>query len=813
VPNPEPDNAHEAETLPLPETTGSTVLKGRYFVGRELGRGGFATTYLATDSEVASRKVVVKILNDQRSEDSWSLKKFRVEMEALALIDHPNVVGVIDFGESEDHRPFLVMQFVPGVTLRSMMARSDLTLAVIANISRQMGRALTAAHEAGVIHRDIKPENIMVRETRDGGEEVKLIDFGVSSIREAEANPQLTKVCGTFRYMAPEQFDGDFSPASDIYQMGVVAYEMVTGKIPFQSPTPGGMVRQQLDGLKVLPTQARAELPTAAEEAILRAMSLNPAERFRTAREFGDALSAALVSGVVDWRTSTKTASAEIRIEEPRKLKSNKKLIAGGLALVAALAVTAYFVWRATTPAVTSVAVLPFANRTGDAGLEYLTQGITESLIDDLSSIPTLRVSARGSVMKYEGQRFDARAAGRELGVTRVIDGSVSKRDDGLFVDTELIEVGTGARLWGRSYMATLSSISNVLQQFSNEATDQLRLKLSGPMQERIKRQYAVGSQSYEQYLKARFHLNKRTASDFEQAIRDFNGVIAKDPDYAPAYSGLAATYALMGVFGPFWGGTEPVEAWEKARAAAKHALQLDGTLADAYGVLAMVEVRADYAWAAAERNYQRAIQLNPNSGGAHENYALELAALGRFDEALREIKLAEEVEKDNSGFRSAHGLILYMGRRYDNSLNIYHEIAKTPEGMSRVAETLAMNYWMKSLPVDALKILNGQPERFPELQAPLKVTALARLGRKKEAQDVFDGYYLHGGKKWWYHLAVADLNLGRPEEAIRDLEKAYEQRWGDAIWIGVEPLFDELRSYSKFTQLLQHLKLPAGSK
>lgn len=813
MPDLEPDSAEQAETRPLEDNVGFTVLKGRYRMGPELGRGGFATTYLATDTEVASRKVVVKILNDRRSEDSWSLKKFRAEMQALALIDHPNVVGVIDFGESDDHRPFLVMQFVPGETLRSLLAKETLAFATIAEIARQMGQALTAAHDAGVIHRDIKPENIMIRAAPAGGTQVKLIDFGVSSIREVDASPQSTKICGTFHYMAPEQFDGEFSPASDVYQMGVVVYEMVTGNIPFPGVTAGGVARLQLDGLKINPGQAREDLPAAAEDVILKALSLKPSERLQSARHFGDALSRALLSGGELSATRTQTATVDMAARSQQHARRNW-LVFGSLAIAAvALGIVGFPVFREQFSGVTSVAVLPFANRTGDPGLEYLTQGITESLIDDLSSIPKLRVSARGSVLKYEGQKFDARAAGRELGATRIIDGSVSKRDNGLFVDTELIDVKTGARIWGRSYVASLSSISKVLQQFSNEATDQLRLKLSGPIHERIKRQYDVGSESYEQYLKARFHFNKRTAVDFEQAIRYFEGVTAKNPDYAPAYAGLAQTYAKMAVFGPFWGGAEPADSWEKARTAAKQALQLDGTLADAYGVLAMVEMRADYDWTAAEQDYRRAIQLNPNAGDAHENYSLELAALGRFTEALHEVKVAEELEKDNVNFQSAHGLILYMARRYEESLGMDLRISKSPNGAARVADVMALNYWMRFAPEDAMKMVDRIPEVFLELKTPLKVTALVRLDRKKEADELFNAYYLHGGKKWWYYLAIADLNLGRADDAVQDLEKAYEERWGDAVWIGVEPQFDALRLNSKFRQLLGHLKLPTVSK
>jgi eukaryotic-like serine/threonine-protein kinase len=801
----EPDEADRAETLPSTETITNAILKGRYLLGPELGRGGFGITYLATDTDVGSRKVVVKVLNERRSRDAGHLKRFRREMEALSRIDHPNVVGVIDYWESEDRQQYLVMQFVPGRTLRRLISRNTLPLPVIAGIVEQIGRALAAAHDAGVIHRDVKPENIMVRTLSDGEHLVKLIDFGVSAIRAPDVIPLSTDVCGTFAYMAPEQFHGKSSAASDIYQMGIVAYEMITGSVPFLARRSAGAVLQQRGEL-ALPRHLRPDLPEAAEEAILKALSLDAPSRFRSARDFGDALSHALDPGLLPGLPKQRPT------QEGSFLAGKRRLGFMGLIAVAAVlaALTAWGVMpRRPKMAVTEfVAVLPFENRTGDPQLAYVAEGVTDSLIADLSRIPTLRVSALGSVLKYEGRQVDALSAGRELGAARVIGGSIYKRDGGLFVNAELIDVRTGARTWGNEYSADPSSISDVLQRFSSEVTDQLRLKLSGPLRDRLKRQYAVGSKSYEQYMKARFHLNKRTAADFDLAIQYFEEVLAEDPEYAPAQSGLADTYGKMAFFGPFVSGAEPRSALERARVAAKRALQLDGTLAQAYSSRALVEMAADYDWHTAERDYLRSIELDPNFGGTHEDYAMELAALGRTGDAIREINLAEKSEPDNSHFHAAHGLILYLGRRYDESLTIYSDIARTKEGAARVADVVATDYWMKSMPAQAEKVLDWMPKGFPELLVPFTITAYCRRGQMDKAQAVHDEYYYHGGRSWWYYLAIAHLNMRRPEDAVRDLQKAYEERWGEAIWIGADPMFDALHSNPRFRRLLVSLNL-----
>ena len=802
----DPDDLERGQTSAPTETITNTILKGRYRLGRELGRGGFGITYLATDLDVGSRNVVVKVPNERRSHDARHLKKFRQEMEALSRIDHPNVVGVIDYWEAEDRQQYLVMQFVPGETLRGLIRREVLSFPVIAGIVRQIGRALAAAHEAGVIHRDIKPDNIMIRTSPDGGHQVKVIDFGVSAIRAPDAPGLSGDICGTYQYMAPEQFEGKSFAASDIYQMGIVAYEMTTGKVPFEASGPAAIAVQQRAGIKVTPRQLRPDLPEAAEGAILKALSLDPSGRFRSARDFGDALGKALAPDLISTPDAPRRTLLE-RLGPARRRFHAVRAIAGVSAMMA-LAVLGFLSLRPRPPAADFVAVLPFENRTGDPGLAYLSEGVTESLIADLSRIPTLRVSALGSVMKYAGRNVDARAAGRELGAARVIGGWFSKREGSLFVDTELIDVATGARIWGNAYSADGSSLSQMLQRFSGEVTDQLRLKLSGPLRDRLKRQYAVGSHSYEQYLKARYHLSQRTAADFDQAVQYFEEVAASDPEYAPARAGLADTYAWMAVFGPFSSGAEPRDAWEHARDAAKRALQLDGTLAEAYNTLAMVEVNADYDWTAATGDYLRSIELNPNFGETHENYAWELAARGRTVEAIREINLAEKLEPDNSHFRAAHGLVLYMGRRYDESLKVYNEIARTPEGAARVAEVMAMNYWMTSKPSEAQKVLDWMPKELPEQLVPFTITAYCRMGQMDQATALYEQYYLHGGRCWWYYLAVAHLNMRRPEDAIRDLEKAYQERWGDVMWIGVDPLFDPLRSNPRFRSLLARANL-----
>jgi serine/threonine-protein kinase len=787
-------------------------LKGRYRLVRELGRGGFGITYLATDTEVASRKVVVKILQERRSEDAWSLKKFRGEMEALARIDHPGVVAVVDFGHLEDQRPFLVMQYIAGRSLRALIPQGGMPLERVADIVRQAARALTAAHEVGVCHRDLKPENIMVQ-TRTGEEQVKLIDFGIASVRDSDAESTPTKVAGTGVYMAPEQFWGESSPASDIYQLGVVAYEMATGIVPFGKSAPDGLLQQKMKAPRVPPKDLRPDLPAAAQDAILRALLPDPHERYPRARDFGDALAAALLGGPVEGVGAGQTAiSTEPLMSPPirgdARRHSRLRMLAAAVALAALVLAVAAVFRILKPPASDSVAVLPFENRMHDPDMEYLTEGITESLINDLSRIPTLRVSARGSASRYDNPKVDPQKAGRELHVGRVVRGSVSRRADELRIEAELIDVRSGDLLWARTYTGKLSSLADALAQFSTEVTDQLRLKLSRPLKERLARQYAISSQPYQDYLKGRFHLNKRTPEDFESAVRYFELAIAKDPAYAPAYAGLAYTYALLALQASLFGKMAPVYALEKARAAAQSALELDGTLAEAYTSLGYVQVQADYQWDAAEKTFQRAIELDRNWADARECYALELAALGRFDEGEGEIKVAEALEPDQWALRAAHATILYYARRYDDSLAILDEIKDTAAYAS-FGDLVAPNDWAKSMPAEALAAVLRLPASFtPDLRTPLLVSAYARAKHEKKAKALLNAYAVRPETAVWYYMALAHLALGQKAEALHDLERDYERRSAEILFIAVDPMMDGLRSDARFRALVARMRL-----
>ena len=795
------------------ESMETELLKGRYLLGPELGRGGFAITYLASDLEVASRKVVVKVLNEWRSGDSWALKKFRSEMEALARINHPNVVSVLDFGQRANGKPFLVVQYIQGQSLRRVIPREGLPLAQAAYILKQTGRALTAAHDAGVFHRDLKPENVMIQSGSEGDDQVKLIDFGIATVDQAQSATQSSSTVGTYAYMAPEQFEGKSSVASDIYQMGVLAYELVTGIVPFRAPTVAGLVLQKLEEVKVYPQDLRSDLPEAAQEIILKALSQKPTDRPQRARDFGDALAAALVSGDLEplhlAGTSQHRSSARYR-NSAHALRRRKLrwLIVASVTGIVALAGGTYALLHERTAIQDSIAVLPFQNQTGDPQFAYLTEGITESLIDDLARIPTVRVSARDSVLKYETNNIDARTAGHELGVSRVVTGALSRYGNRFSFYTELVDVRTGLRIWGNRYHGDMPALTGTLQQFATEVTDQLRLKLSAPLKQRIANQFAVGTEPYQKYLKGRFYLNQRTSAGFQDAVRYFNEAIADDSSYAPAYSGLANTYAIMAGFGSTYGGSIPADALRLARTAANHALELDGTLAEAYSARGTVEMQADYDWPAAEEDFRRAIQLDPSGADAHEFYAFDLGASGRFDDAVREINTAQSIEPQSVGITLAKGLVLQMANRHDDSLGALRPLDSNVVARGLAADLVAENYWAKGMPRQALAAIQSLPQTVvPQLRVPLLAAAYAHAGQNEKAREILNSYVVQQDTAWWYYLVLANLALHDPGAAITNLEHAYEQRYGEIIWLAVDPKLNSLRSYPRFRALLRNVQ------
>jgi serine/threonine protein kinase/tetratricopeptide (TPR) repeat protein len=772
-------------------------------------------------------EVAIKTIRPEIASDWQSLVRFRREIHAGRLVTHPNVCRIFDVASTSagsSEITYLTMEMLHGETVRAFIDRDapippDRALPLFC----QIASALDAAHRAGIVHSDLKPSNVMlVKEkpaigTDESGDQplvrVVVTDFGLSRFRtpdNQDGKSTLSEtLLGTPDYMAPEQLDGGkISPATDVFAFGLVIYQVLTHAFPFKRVTAFSEARARFSA-GAPPPDLTHSLPTAWQNFVLKCIQRNPDHRFQTGAE--------LLAALSDINSECTTASATQDDGMPRRNPAWKRVYKNRtaavvlLSLLIAVIILPSGVMRQFIPGTSqTIAVLPFENLTGDSQMAYLSQGITETLIQDLSRIPPHSVLSHAAVERYEKHPADPIEAGRSLHVDRVLSGSVSKLDDELFIQAELTDINSGKRVWSHSYRKKMASLSATLQEFSTEVTDELRLHLSGPLKERLRRQYVVGSESYRDYLKARFEMSKRTPEGLSNALRLFADVIGRDPTYAPAWAGQARAYNLMAFFGARGGGQEPLEALRKSQAAAVHALDLDSTLAEAWSSLAYVQMQADYQWSEAEKNFHRALELDPNWPDAHENYAYELTALGRFDEAIREIKMAETLAPDSPVFSGARAVFLHHARRYDEALQVLLPLQDRFMDRGSLAYFIAREYWAQSKNSEALALLEAVPlSGSRDIRTPLYIAALAFAGDTAKARNLRSEYIPQTGNTSWYYLALADLALDRKKDSLDDLENAWQQRAEAVMLLGVDPLLDPLRGEDRFKWLLKEIRLP----
>jgi serine/threonine-protein kinase len=795
-----------------------------YRILGKLGAGGQGTVYKATDTKLG-RTVVLKVLPPELTVHATSFKRFEREARLASSLDHPNICTIFDLNEV-DGVHFIVMQNVAGQNVRQLVNGKALDLRLALSIAVQVADALAAAHASGIIHRDIKAGNVMVTEKG----QVKVLDFGLAKLLDATAartggihHTELTEVgvpYGTATYAAPEQATGGkVDHRADIFSTGVLLYEMLTGIWPFQGKTTVEVRYGVMhDTPRPIAEMRGEESPTIARlQAILdRAMAKEPADRYQQVDELRDELRAVL--GEIDPGASQAVHFTGGII--PVALRGRRgtwaqllrptvlAFAAGGLLLVALVLGSFFYLNRARQPVVESLAVLPFTNVNADPNAEYLSDGITESLINSLSQLPSVKVRSRSSVFRYKGQAADPQKVGRELDVRAVLTGQVEKRGDDLALNVELIDARDDSHIWGERYTRKLADLPTLQQELSRAVADKLQLRLSGAEQQQLVKNSATNAEAYQLYLQGRYQWNKRTAEGLQQGIEYFKRAIEKDSNYAPAYSGLADCYWLLNVYnvGPATASSR------QAREAATKALALDETLAEAHASLASVSYRYDWNWAEAEQHFKRAIQLNPDYATAHQWYSAMLAASGRFDEANAEAKRAHELEPFSLTINSDLGRHLYYARQYEPALAAYRQ-------------TLAMdhNYMRAHIELGNVLAQTGKfDEAITELQQALTLDkesinaldglgyAYAVAGQKSKAQQVIEQLNDLAKRRYVspYHLAVIYAGLGEREQALDQLEKAADERFNWLVFLRVEPQFDSLRSEPRYAALVQRMGL-----
>lgn len=775
---------------------------GHYRLLSLLGSGGMGEVYRAHDPRL-ERDVAVKILPEHLAEDAEALRRFEREARAVAALSHPNILSIFDFGR-EENAVYAVMELLEGETLRDCLKRGPLEWRRAAEIGIAISDGVDAAHAKGIIHRDLKPENIFL--TSNGG--VKILDFGIARVTQTVSPDSITRssvsdvtrpgmVMGTLGYMSPEQVKGKAAEApSDIFSVGCVLYEMVSGQRTFNGETGAELVAAILKEDPPPLSTLGIEIPPELERIIRHCLEKQPEQRFQSARQLAFDLRGILSDG--GWLTSAPMQKRWVVWQPVIRLGAALAALLLGLGM--------WFYWFGQAQAIDSIAVLPLVNVTKDADVEYLSDGITDSLINSLSQLSQLkRVIARSSVDSYKGKTVDPRKVGKELNVRAIMTGKMFQRGDDLNITAELVKVADGSRLWGEQYNRKLSELQALQEDIARNLMESLSLKLSGGEQERLAKRQTTNNEAHLLYLKGRYFWNKSDEAGLKKALELFKQAIDLDPNYALAYSGMADVYYFLSD-----NYIPAVEAMPKARAAAQEALKRDDKLAEAQATLAGVKWQYDWEWAEAERAFKRALVLNPGNAVAHNQYGGFLSLMGRITEAQIEMDRAYELDPLSAFFHIGTAWPGYFARKYDRAIEQFSRIVVLNPDFPNAYLNLGFAYAQKEMyqeAIDSMRKARSLDNSWIYL-AWLGAT-YAKAGQRDEAQKALNELQelAAKGQAVEYGKALVYTGLGDNDKAMAELEKVYQTRNGFVVYLKMDPFLDGLRSDPRFIDLLRKLK------
>ena len=829
---------------------------GQYEVRSFLGAGGMSEVYLAQDIKL-ERAVALKFLPAEFAADKDRMRRFQQEARSAAALNHAHIAHIYEIGEA-DGRHFISMEYIEGETLRNKIHREKTSLPKLLKYLAQVAGGLAKAHEKGIVHRDLKPDNLMI--TRD--DDAKILDFGLAKLVEAPkqiggegvssevATARISQhstpgiVMGTVGYMSPEQAQGkvrEIDHRSDIFSFGCILYEVATGLRAFEGKDVLDSLHKIVYGPTPLIKDINAAAPDELQRIVRRCLAKEPEKRYQSIKDVGIELEELrqeftsvsefeqIVQPTAGGRSLGGDAHAKTdgaypsatgtdKIEASRPTSSAEYIVGGisrhrraavaALLLVAGIAAVSWYYFHSQAPkaAIHSIAVLPFTNVSKDTDMEYLSDGISESLINSLSQLPDVKVIARSSTFKYRETDVDLKEVAKALGVETILTGRLTQRGENLSISVELVNASDNTQMWGEQYDRKMSDLLAIQHEIAREIVEKLKIKVS--VEEKgFAKHYTESNEAYQLYLKGRFYWNKRTAAALKKSVEYFNQAIAKDAGFALAYAGLADSYVVPA------SGLAPIEAMPKAKAAALRALELDETLPEAHASLGRVLAAYDWDWKSAEKEYKRAIELNPRYAIAHQWYGGYFGGMGRHNEAIAERKRAQELEPLSLIINFELGLASYYARDYDQAIEQFKKTLDLDQNFPPAHNFLAIVYGQKGMYDEAIaqfKIaipMGGGSEisggSLGHVYAISGKTSEA-LAAIEQLKQLSEQEYVPATS-----IALVYAGLGDRDKAFFWLEKGYEQRAFQMQWLKIEPRWDSLRSDPRFADLLRRMGLP----